>query len=466
MDWKLYTARNGYVDGHWAADAGGVAIWRENRGNGSRRMKRDKSERLFGQAQKVIPGGVNSPVRACRSVGEHPVFIERADGSKVFDADGNSYIDYVGSWGPMILGHRHPEVISAVQEVLQRGTSFGAPTDLEIEMAEMVIDAVPSVEMVRMVNSGTEATMSAIRLARGVTRRDLLVKFDGCYHGHADTLLVAAGSGVATLGIAGSPGIPAGFVENTLSLPYNDAQRVSEIVSERGDDIAAIIVEPVAGNMGLVPPEPGFLETLRTLTQQRGIILIFDEVMTGFRVAYGGAQALYGITPDLTCMGKVIGGGLPVGAYGGRTDIMKKIAPEGPVYQAGTLSGNPVAMAAGIATLKLLRQPGFYERLEGSSAKLEAGLKDAVDRAGVAAVSNRVGSMMGLFFTEKRVTNFAEAQRSDLAMFAGYFRLMLERGIYLAPSQYEALFVSSAHTEDDIAATITAAGQVFDALTT
>jgi len=427
-------------------------------------MKRYVSEKLFVQAQKAIPGGVNSPVRACRSVGAKPVFIQRAEGSRVFDADGNTYIDYVGSWGPMILGHRHPEVIAAIQRVLERGTSFGAPTDLEIELAEMVIEAVPSVEMVRMVNSGTEATMSAIRLARGVTGRNLLIKFDGCYHGHADTLLVAAGSGVATLGIPGSPGVPDAFVQNTLSLPYNDAERVTDVVSKQGDKIAAIIVEPVAGNMGLVPPEPGFLETLRALTQDYGIILIFDEVMTGFRVAYGGAQALYDLMPDLTCMGKVIGGGLPVGAYGGRKEIMKKVAPEGPVYQAGTLSGNPLAMAAGIATLKCLQQPEFYETLEAGSAMLEAGLREAVGKAGLPAVTSRVGSMMGLFFTEKRVSNFAEAQTSDLTMFAKHFKGMLERGIYLAPSQYEALFVSSAHSEGDIQATILAAREVFGAL--
>ena len=424
-------------------------------------MKHNVSEKLFVQAQKVIPGGVNSPVRACRSVGAEPLFIQRAQGSTLFDVDGNPYIDYVGSWGPMILGHRHSDVIAAIQGVLERGTSFGAPVDLEIELAEMVIEAVPSVEMVRMVNSGTEATMSAIRLARGVTGRDLLIKFDGCYHGHADTLLVAAGSGVATLGIPGSPGVPEAFVQNTLSLPYNDAERVTDVVSKKGDKIAAIIVEPVAGNMGLVPPDAGFLRTLRTLTQDHGIILIFDEVMTGFRVAYGGAQALYDLIPDLTCMGKVIGGGLPVGAYGGRKEIMKKVAPEGPVYQAGTLSGNPVAMAAGIATLKCLQQPEFYETLEARSAMLEAGLREAVDKAGVPAVTNRVGSMLGLFFTDKRVSNFAEAQTSDLTMFAEYFKGMLEQGIYLAPSQYEALFVSSAHSEEDIQATIVAAREVF-----
>jgi glutamate-1-semialdehyde 2,1-aminomutase len=427
-------------------------------------MKQDISEKLFAQALEAIPGGVNSPVRACRSVGTKPVFIQRGEGSRLFDADGNAYIDYVGSWGPMILGHTHPDVIEAIRGVLGRGTSFGAPTDLEIELAEAVIEAVPSVEMVRMVNSGTEATMSAIRLARGVTDRDLLIKFDGCYHGHADTLLVEAGSGVATLGIPGSPGVPEAFVQNTLSLPYNDVERLADVISEKGDNVAAVIVEPVAGNMGLVPPEPGFLETLRTLTQDREIILIFDEVMTGFRVAYGGAQALYEVIPDLTCMGKVIGGGLPVGAYGGKKDIMKKVAPEGPVYQAGTLSGNPVAMAAGIATLKCLRQSEFYETLEARSEMLETGLKEAAAKAQISVVSNRVGSMMGLFFAEEPVTNFAGAQKSNLERFAKYFREMLKRGIYLAPSQYEALFVSSAHNEGDIQATILAAEEVFGAL--
>ena len=427
-------------------------------------MKHDLSEKLFAEAQKIIPGGVNSPVRACRSVEAEPVFIQRAEGARLFDADGNAYIDYVGSWGPMILGHRHPDVVAAIRDVLEWGTSFGAPTELEIKLAEMVVEAVPSVEMVRMVNSGTEATMSAIRLARGVTGKDLLIKFDGCYHGHADTLLVAAGSGVATLDIPGSPGVPQAFVQNTLSLPYNDVDGLKDVVSEKGDRIAAIIVEPVAGNMGLVLPEPGFLEALRTLTQDYGIILIFDEVMTGFRVSYGGAQTLYNVMPDLTCMGKVMGGGLPVGAYGGREEIMKKVAPEGPVYQAGTLSGNPVAMAAGIATLKSLQQVGFYENLEKHSAMLESGLREAVDRAGLPAVTNRVGSMMGLFFTEKRVTNFSEAQTSDPAMFTKYFKGMLEQGIYLAPSQYEALFVSSVHNEGDIQATISAAEAVFSTL--
>jgi glutamate-1-semialdehyde 2,1-aminomutase len=428
-------------------------------------MKKQVSEELFAKARKVIPGGVNSPVRACRSVGMNPVFIQRAEGSKVFDADGNGYIDYVGSWGPMILGHRHPEVISAIEGVLARGTSFGAPTDLEVALAEMVIEAVPSVAMVRMVNSGTEATMSAVRLARGVTGRDLVIKFDGCYHGHGDTFLVEAGSGVATLGIPGSPGVPEACVKNTLSLPYNDTERFTEVCSKKGDAIAAVFVEPVAGNMGLVPPNPGFLETLREVTQDHGIILIFDEVMTGFRVAYGGAQALYNVIPDLTCMGKIIGGGLPVGAYGGRLDIMKNMAPEGPVYQAGTLSGNPVAMVAGIATLQALQQPKFYQTLEASSAMLESGLEEAIDRAGIPAVTNRVGSMMGLFFTETPVRDFVAAQTSDLMLFTKYFKGMLDQGVYLAPSQYEALFVSSAHNEGDIQATILAARQVFDSLT-
>ena len=427
-------------------------------------MKKHVSEELFAKARKVIPGGVNSPVRACRSVGMDPVFIQRAEGSKVFDADGNGYIDYVGSWGPMILGHRHPEVISAIEGVLARGTSFGAPTDLEVALAEMVIEAVPSVEMVRMVNSGTEATMSAVRLARGVTGRDLVIKFDGCYHGHGDTFLVAAGSGVATLGIPGSPGVPEACVKNTLSITYNDTKRFTEVCSKKGDAIAAVIVEPVAGNMGLVLPNLGFLETLREVTQEHGIMLIFDEVMTGFRVAYGGAQALYGIKPDLTCMGKVIGGGLPVGAYGGKREIMSEIAPEGPVYQAGTLSGNPVAMAAGLATLKCLHQPGFYESLEARSAMLAQGLREAASQAGLPVVTNRVGSMLGLFFTDQPVSNFAEAQKSDVSLFARYYKEMLQRGIYLAPSQYEAAFVSGAHSEADIETTIQAAGKVFEAL--
>jgi glutamate-1-semialdehyde 2,1-aminomutase len=420
-------------------------------------MKTDRSTVLFQNSQKVIPGGVNSPVRACKAVGTLPRFIHRAEGCRLFDADDNAYIDYVGSWGPMILGHRHPAVIQAITEALARGTSFGAPTDLEMELACRVIEAVPSVEMLRMVNSGTEATMSAVRLARGATGRDIIIKFDGCYHGHADTLLVDAGSGVATLNIPGSPGIPASVVQHTLSLPYNDAEAVRSVMAEKGKDVAAIIVEPVAGNMGMVPPAPGFLETLRAVTQENGSLLIFDEVMCGFRVAYGGAQSLYDIRPDLTCFGKIIGGGLPVGAYGGRKDIMSQIAPEGAVYQAGTLSGNPVAMAAGLATLEQLRQPGVYDTLEKRSGRLAEGLAEAARRNGVPASFNRVGSMLGMFFTDRTVENFETAKTSDLTRFGRYYREMLDAGIYLAPSQFEACFVSLAHDDAAIAQTIRAA---------
>jgi glutamate-1-semialdehyde 2,1-aminomutase len=420
-------------------------------------MKTDRSTVLFQNSQKVIPGGVNSPVRACKAVGTLPRFIHRAEGCRLFDADDNAYIDYVGSWGPMILGHRHPAVIQAITEALARGTSFGAPTDLEMELACRVIEAVPSVEMLRMVNSGTEATMSAVRLARGATGRDIIIKFDGCYHGHADTLLVDAGSGVATLNIPGSPGIPASVVQHTLSLPYNDAEAVRSVMAEKGKDVAAIIVEPVAGNMGMVPPAPGFLETLRAVTQENGSLLIFDEVMCGFRVAYGGAQSLYDIRPDLTCFGKIIGGGLPVGAYGGRKDIMSQIAPEGAVYQAGTLSGNPVAMAAGLATLEQLRQPGVYDTLEKRSGRLAEGLAEAARRNGVPASFNRVGSMLGMFFTDRTVENFETAKTSDLPRFGRYYREMLDAGIYLAPSQFEACFVSLAHDDAAIEQTIQAA---------
>lgn len=415
------------------------------------------STELFKSAVNVIPGGVNSPVRACKSVGTDPVFIDRAQGCMIFDADGNQYIDYIGSWGPMILGHRHPEVMDAINAVLGQGTSYGAPTRLEIQLAEMIIDAVPSVEMVRMVNSGTEATMSAIRLARGATGRDKIIKFDGCYHGHADALLVEAGSGVATLGIPGSPGVPSAFVEHTISLPFNDVGAVERIMAEKGNEIACIIVEPVAGNMGLVPPVDGYLQFLRDITKSHGALLIFDEVMTGFRVSHGGAQALYGINPDLSCFGKIIGGGLPVGAYGGRKDIMEHIAPKGPVYQAGTLSGNPLAMAAGVATLTVLKQPGFYEALEKTSEKLLRGFEQAAKNAGVAVSAARVGSMLGLYFTDQDVTSFEDAKTSDLDFFASYYQLMLENGVYLAPSQFEALFVSSAHDEDAIGQTLEAA---------
>jgi glutamate-1-semialdehyde 2,1-aminomutase len=423
-------------------------------------MNRENSNKLFNRAINVIPGGVNSPVRACKSVGAEPVFIDHAEGCMIYDADGNGFIDYIGSWGPMILGHRHSAVIKAIASVLNRGTSFGAPTDLEIVLAEMVINAVPSVDMIRMVNSGTEATMSAIRLARGVTGRDVIIKFDGCYHGHADTLLVEAGSGVATLGIPGSPGVPESFVAHTLSLPYNDIESVKKVMDEQGDKIACIIVEPIAGNMGLVKPVDGFLETLREVTEKSGSLLIFDEVMTGFRVAFGGAQSLYGILPDITCLGKIIGGGLPVGAYGGKREIMEHIAPHGPVYQAGTLSGNPVAMAAGIATLMQLKKPGFYENLDKKADLLATGLEKAAEKAGVKARVDRAGSMLGLFFTDRDVKNFEDAKTSDLDMFAAYYKGMLEKGIYLAPSQFEALFVSAAHEVEHIDKTIEAAEEV------
>ncbi|MDJ0720328.1 MAG: glutamate-1-semialdehyde 2,1-aminomutase [Desulfobacterales bacterium] len=423
-----------------------------------------QSTALFDRAQKLIPGGVNSPVRACKSVGCVPIFIDRADGCRLWDADGKEYIDYVGSWGPMILGHRHPEIIAAVNQVLVRGTSFGAPTDLELELAELVIAAVPSVEKVRMVNSGTEATMSAIRLARGFTGRNVIIKFDGCYHGHADMLLVDAGSGVATLNIPGSPGIPDAVVQHTLSLPYNDIEAVERIFQERGADVAAVIVEPVAGNMGMVPPGEGFLEALRTNTAHHGAVLIFDEVMSGFRVAYGGAQERYGIHPDITCFGKIIGAGLPVGAYGGRDELMAQIAPEGPVYQAGTLSGNPLAMAAGIAALKALKRPGVYDTLERRSSRLAEGLAAAAEQAGIPAAFNRVGSMLGLFFTDCAVNNFDDAKTCDLEQFARYYQGMLAEGIYLAPSQFEAGFVSLAHTEEDIERTIAAASRVLGRL--
>jgi glutamate-1-semialdehyde 2,1-aminomutase len=420
-----------------------------------------KSRNLFKKAQSLIPGGVNSPVRACRSVGIDPLFIEKAVGSHLTDADGNTFIDYVGSWGPMILGHSHPSVIRALEKVLTRGTSFGAPVDLEVELAELIVARVPAIEKIRMVNSGTEATMSAVRVARGVTGRNTIIKFDGCYHGHADSFLVAAGSGVATLNIAGSPGVPDSVIAHTLSLPYNDVEAFQSVMQKSGDEIAAVIVEPVAGNMGLVPPAGGFLETLRAETEKHGAILIFDEVMTGFRVARGGAQDLFQIEPDMSCFGKIVGGGLPVGAYGGRKEIMTQVAPEGPVYQAGTLSGNPLAMAAGIATLKALDAPEFYKNLERTAGRLADGLAAA---AGTNAVVNRVGSMLGLFFTAGPVTDFETAKMSDLDKFTAYYQKMLEKGIYLAPSQFEALFVSAAHTDEDIDATIFAAKEVLTAL--
>ncbi len=420
-------------------------------------MSGARSRKLFEEAKKHIPGGVNSPVRAFRSVGGEPLFIKKAKGSKIVDADGKTYIDYVLSWGPMIVGHSHPKVTAALKKAIANGTSFGAPTEIEITLAKMVKKAFPSMDMVRMVSSGTEATMSAIRAARGFTGRDKILKFDGCYHGHGDSLLVKAGSGVATFGLPDSPGVPADLAKHTLTVSYNDLPAVKDMASREGDRIACIIVEPVAGNMGGVPPEQGFLEGLRQVCDQYGIILIFDEVMTGFRVAYGGAQQLYGIKPDLTCLGKVIGGGLPVGAYGGRLDIMQKIAPLGPIYQAGTLSGNPLAMTAGIETLKLLARPGVYKTLEKLSAELETGLREAAREAGVPATINRVGSMFTTFFTERKVTDFASAKTSDTARFGSFFRSMLKNGVNLAPSQFEAAFLSLSHSKADIGKTVEAA---------
>ncbi|MBU1171077.1 MAG: glutamate-1-semialdehyde 2,1-aminomutase [Proteobacteria bacterium] len=423
-------------------------------------MSVEKSAELYKEALRIIPGGVNSPVRACKSVGIQPLFIERAQGSKLFDVDGNSYIDYVGSWGPMILGHGNPFVNRALSLAIERGTSYGAPTEREIELARMIVEMVPCVDVVRMVNSGTEATMSAIRLARAFTGRDMIIKFDGCYHGHADSFLVEAGSGVATLGIAGSPGVPKDVIRHTLSIPYNDSQKFRRVMSDLGDNVACVIVEPVVGNMGLVLPAPGFLETLREVTQIHGSLLVFDEVMTGFRVAPGGAQERYGIMPDLTTLGKVIGGGLPVGAYGGRKDIMEQIAPQGPVYQAGTLSGNPLAMTAGIETLKQLKIPGFYESLFKKTDTLIKGLGEILNRLGIPARASCVGSMMGLFFTDREVLNFQDAKTCDLKLFSAYYRGMRDKGIYLAPSQFEAGFMSAAHSDEDIAVTLAAAEDV------
>ncbi|KJR43541.1 glutamate-1-semialdehyde aminotransferase [Candidatus Magnetoovum chiemensis] len=427
-------------------------------------MNSSKSEAFFKDATSIIPGGVNSPVRACGSVGGKPLFIEKAEGSKIFDVDGNSYIDYVGSWGPMILGHAYPSVVEALERVLKNGTSFGAPTPLETELARLLIEFVPSIEMARMVNSGTEAAMSALRLARGFTGRDIIIKFDGCYHGHADTLLVAAGSGVATLGIPGSPGVPESVIKNTLSIQYNNIDAFTEVMQKIGDKAAAVIVEPAAGNMGLVLPVKGFLETLRELTSKYGALLIFDEVMTGFRVGKNSAQGVFNINPDISCFGKIIGGGLPVGAYGGKKEIMKYIAPVGPVYQAGTLSGNPLAMAAGIATLKELKKEGFYEELEKKTVKLVNGLKEAAKQADVGVTACSIGSMGGLFFTSGPVNNFDDAKKSNLEQFGNFYRKMREKGIYLAPSQFEAFFVSSAHSNDDIEMTINAAKEVMQSL--
>jgi glutamate-1-semialdehyde 2,1-aminomutase len=419
------------------------------------------SETLFKTSQEFIPGGVNSPVRAWQAVGLTPRIIIKGEGARVFDVDGNSYLDYVSSWGPLILGHAAAPVVAAVQAAAARGTSFGAPTPAELELAQVLTAAVPGLEMVRLVNSGTEACMSALRLARGATGRPRVIKFDGCYHGHADSFLVAAGSGVLTQAIPGSPGVPLEIAGLTISLPYNDLEAVRQAARRYPGEIAAIIVEPVAGNMGVVPPRAGFLEGLRQIADQEGILLIFDEVITGFRVARGGAQELYGIRPDLTCLGKIIGGGLPVGAYGGRRDLMTQMAPSGPIYQAGTLSGNPVAVAAGLATLRALNQPGFYADLEEKGARLARELAQAAARQGVALTINRVGSMFTLFFIAGPVNNLEEAKKSDLKQFQQFFQGMLEAGIWLPPSQFEALFISRAQTRQDLEYTVAAAQRVW-----
>lgn len=423
-----------------------------------------KSQELFEKAQRVIPGGVNSPVRAFKSVGMNPPFIARGDGSRMWDMDGNEYIDYVCSWGPLILGHRHPAVVQAIQQCLERGTTYGAPTDLEVTLAEKVVEALPAVEMVRMVNSGTEATMSALRLARAYTNRKKIVKFEGCYHGHHDSLLIKAGSGALTHGVPTSPGVPEDIAGNTINACYNDLELLEKIFTEVGSDIAAIIVEPLAGNMGIVAPAEGFLLGLRSLCNKYGSLLIFDEVITGFRLSYGGAQSYYKVMPDLTCLGKIIGGGLPVGAYGGPKEIMQMISPAGPVYQAGTLSGNPLAMTAGIATLEQLQRPGVYEELDRKSALLAQGLAQAAQAANVAVSFNRTQSLQTCFFTKEAVRDFATAASSDTQRYATFFRSMLEQGIYLAPSQFEASFVSLAHTVKDIERTVEAAFQAFKAV--
>jgi glutamate-1-semialdehyde 2,1-aminomutase len=424
-----------------------------------------RSETLFQQAACVIPGGVNSPVRAFKAVGGSPVFIERAKGAYLWDVDGNRYIDYVLSWGPMIAGHAHPQVLDAVQKKMQSGLSFGAPTEIEITLAEKICSIMPNMDMVRMVSSGTEATMSVIRLARGYTGRDKIIKFEGCYHGHSDSLLVKAGSGALTMGVPSSPGVPASLADHTLTLSYNDLEGVRNAFTKYGEQIACVIVEPVAGNMNCIPPVPGFLESIRECCTQYGSVFIIDEVMTGFRLGLQGAQGYYGIEADITCLGKVIGGGMPVGAFGGKRAIMEKIAPLGPVYQAGTLSGNPVAMAAGLATLDIISQPGFYEPLFAKTTQLVDGLRTAAQTAGVAMTSNHVGSMWGLFFTEeKQITNYQQVMACDTARFNRFFHGMLDAGVYLAPASYEAAFMSSVHTSEDIAATIAAASNVFSTL--
>ncbi len=423
-----------------------------------------RSKALFERAQALMPGGVNSPVRAFKSVGGTPRFIRSARGSHILDADGNNYIDYVGSWGPLIAGHAHPQVVEAIQETARKGTSYGAPTEIENQLAETVIERMPAIERIRFVSSGTEAAMSAVRLARAATGRELIVKFDGCYHGHADSMLVSAGSGVLTLGQPDSPGVPKAVAETTLSIPFNKIEAIDEVFAVHGDAIAAVIIEPVAGNMGVIEPEAGYLQHLRDVTERHGALLIFDEVITGFRVARGGAQERFGVTPDLSVLGKIIGGGLPVGAYGGKAEYMNQISPVGPVYQAGTLSGNPLAMAAGLATLRLLDDAGVYETLERRAAGLGAGLLAAAQAAGIPATANRVGSMMTLFFTGSGVRDYAGAKQADTERYGRYFGAMLDRGVYLAPSQFETAFVSLAHTDDDIEATVAIAETVFEDL--
>ncbi len=427
-------------------------------------MRRENSIKLFKEAQKYLVGGVNSPVRAFKSIGMEPLFIQKGKGSRVWDVDGNEFIDYVLSWGPLILGHAHDQIINAIKQISNYGTSFGAPTEIEIEMAKAVIDAVPSVEMVRFVNSGTEATMSAIRLARGYTGKKKIIKFDGCYHGHGDSLLVSAGSGVATLGIPGTPGIPEELAQLTIVLPYNDIDAVEEAFKKHGDDIACVIIEPVAGNMGVVAPSKEYHQRLREITEEYGALLIWDEVMTGFRLSLGGAQELYGIQPDLTTMGKVIGAGLPVGAYGGKREIMMHVAPEGPVYQAGTLSGNPLAMAAGLKQLEILKDKNPYPELDAKGERLEKGMIELIDKYGIKATVNRVGSMITMFFTDREVKNFDDAKSSDLEIFNRFYKLMLEKGIYLAPSQFEASFLSTAHSDEDINRTLNAVEDTFKQL--
>lgn len=421
---------------------------------------------LFSEAKSVIPGGVNSPVRSFSGVGGTPVFIDHAQGAYIYDSMGKRYIDYVGSWGPMVLGHAHPEVIAAVKNAAEKGLSFGAPTEIETLLAQKVCEIVPSIDLVRMVSSGTEATMSAIRLARGYTGRDKIVKFEGCYHGHADSLLVKAGSGTLTLGVPSSAGVSAAVAENTLTMPYNDNEAVTKLFAEMGEQIACIIVEPVAGNMNCVPPAPGFLQTLRQVCDKYHAVLIFDEVMTGFRVGLSGAQGLYGIKPDLTTLGKVLGGGMPVGAFGGQRKIMEYLAPLGPVYQAGTLSGNPVAMAAGLKTLELISAPGFYESLTAKTEKLTSGLKGRADKVGIAFTTNNVGGMFGLFFNnEEKITRFAQVMACDQSLFKRFFHAMLAEGVYLAPSAFEAGFVSAAHSDEDLEQTLAIAEKIFAQLT-